>query len=222
MPSLIRHARESGHPGWPARLPGSRGPRFRWDDERGFGWIALVTALGLPATARAEGMPQLDFANPLTTSQVGWGIVIFALLYVLLARIGLPKVGAVLEERARHIASDLETAQASKVRADEAAKQVAEATARARAEAQAAINAALDVAKREAAARIATLNERLEAQLREAETQINAARSAALRALREVATDTAATVIGRLTGAPADQGRLDGAIGAALAARRIG
>ena len=43
-----------------------------------------------------------------------------------------------------------------------------------------------------------------------------------LRALREVATETAATVIGRLTGAPPDQGRLDGAIGAALAARRIG
>jgi F-type H+-transporting ATPase subunit b len=212
-------------------MPGSLGPRFRGDDDRefswipvagrGFGWIALVTALLLPAAARAEGMPQLDFANPLTTSQVGWGIIIFALLYVLLARIGLPKVGAVLEERARHIASDLETAQASKVRADEAARQVAEATARARAEAQAAINAALDVAKREGAARIAALNERLETQLREAETQINAARSAALRALREVATDTAATVIGRLTGAPADQGRLDGAIGAALAARRI-
>ena len=68
-----------------------------------------------------------------------------------------------LEERARHIASDLETAQASKARADEAAKQVAEATARARAEAQAAINVALDVAKREGSARIATLNERLEA-----------------------------------------------------------
>jgi len=58
--------------------------------------------------------------------------------------------------------------------------------------------------------------------LHEAEGQINAARSAALSALREVATDTAANVIGRLTGAPPDQGRLDGAIGTALAARRIG
>ena len=57
-------------------------------------------------------MPQLDFANPLTTSQVVWGAIIFAVLYVLLSRIGLPKVGAVIEERARHIASDLETAQA--------------------------------------------------------------------------------------------------------------
>ena len=184
--------------------------------------LALLAALLLPAAARAEGMPQLDFANPLTTSQVVWGAIIFAVLYMLLARIGLPKVGEVLEQRARHIASDLETAQASKARSDAAAKEVADATARARAEAQAAINAALDAAKQEAAGRIAALNERLEQQLHEAEAQINAARSAAMRALREVATDTAATVIGRLTGAPPDQGRLDGAIGAALAARRIG
>jgi F-type H+-transporting ATPase subunit b len=61
----------------------------------------------------------------------------------------------------------------------------------------------------------------LEQQLRESEAQIDAARSAALRALREVATETAAAVVGRLTGAPPDQARLDGAIGTALAARRI-
>jgi F-type H+-transporting ATPase subunit b len=200
-------------------MAGSLGSRLRGNDMFG---VALVAALLLPAAARAEGMPQLDFANPLTTSQVVWGAIIFAVLYVLLARIGLPKVSEVLEQRARHIAADLETAQQSKARSDAAAKEVAEATARARAEAQAAINAALDAAKQEAAGRIAALNERLEQQLHEAEAQIHAARSAALRALREVATDTAATVIGRLTGAPPDQGRLDGAIGAALAARRIG
>jgi F-type H+-transporting ATPase subunit b len=184
--------------------------------------LALLTALLLPASAHAEGMPQLDFGNPLTTSQVVWGAIIFAVLYVLLSRSALPGVASVIEERARHIASDLETAQAAKARSDEAARQVAEATARARAEAQAQINAALDVAKQEAAARIAALNERLEKQLHEAEAQIDAARASALRALREVATDTAATVIGRLTGAAPEQARLDSAIGAALAARQIG
>jgi F-type H+-transporting ATPase subunit b len=183
--------------------------------------LALLAAL-LPSAAMAEGMPQLDFKNPLTISQVVWGALIFAVLYWLLSRVALPKVGEVIEERARHIAADLETAQAAQARSGAAAKEVAEATARARAEAQAAINAALDTAKAASSARIAALNERLEKQLHEAEVQINAARSAALSALREVATDTAANVIGRLTGAPPDQGRLDGAIGTALAARRIG
>jgi F-type H+-transporting ATPase subunit b len=183
--------------------------------------LALLGLL-LPAAAHAEGMPQLDFANPLTTSQVVWGAIIFTVLYIALSRFALPKVGEVIEERARHIAADLETAQAAKTRSDEAAKQVADATAKARAEAQAAINAALDAAKQEASARIASLNERLEKQLHDAEAQINAARSAAMSALREVATDTASTVITRLTGAPPDQGRLNGAVGAALASRQIG
>lgn len=182
----------------------------------------LVALLMAPAVARAEGMPQLDFANPLTTSQVVWGAIIFAVLYIVLSRFALPRVAEVIEERAQHIAADLETARASKGRADEAATEVAAATARARAEAQASINAALDVAKQEASVRIAALNERLEKQLQEAETQIGAARASAMNALREVATETAATVIGRLTGAPADPQRLNGAVGAALAARRIG
>jgi len=92
--------------------------------------LALIAALLLaPAAAMAEGMPQLDFANPLTTSQVVWGAIIFALLYILLSRIALPKVGEVLDERARHIAADLETARASKSRADEAANEVAVAIA---------------------------------------------------------------------------------------------
>jgi F-type H+-transporting ATPase subunit b len=182
----------------------------------------LVALLMAPAVARAEGMPQLDFANPLTTSQVVWGAIIFAVLYIVLSRFALPRVAEVIEQRAEHIAADLETARASKGRADDAATEVAAATARARAEAQASINAALDVAKQEASVRIAALNERLEKQLQEAETQIGAARAAALSALREVATDTAATVIGRLTGAPPDPQRLNGAVGAALASRRIG
>ncbi len=110
-----------------------------------------------------------------------------------------------IEQRARHIAADLETAQAAKARSDGAAREVAEATARARAEAQAAINAALDTAKQEAAGRIAALNQRLEKQLQESEAQIDAARASAMRALREVATETAVTVIGRLTGAPPDR-----------------
>jgi F-type H+-transporting ATPase subunit b len=184
--------------------------------------LAMLAALLLaPTAARAEGMPQLDFANPLTTSQVVWGAIIFVVLYLLLSRLALPRVAEVIEERAQHIAADLETARASKASADSAANEVAEATARARAEAQAAINAALDAAKGEASARIATLNERLEKQLQDAEAQISAARAAAMRALREVATETAGTVIARLTGSPADQQRLDGAVGAALAARRI-
>jgi F-type H+-transporting ATPase subunit b len=176
----------------------------------------------LPAAAMAEGMPQMDFKNPLTTSQVVWGVIIFIVLYIIASKFALPKVGSVLDERAAHIAKDLEAAQASKRDADTGMAQATEAIAKARADAQAAINAALETAKGAAAEQAAALNARLDKQLSEAETQIAQARAQAMNALREVATETATTVVARLTGQAPDPQRLGSAIGAALAARGVG
>ncbi|HQT78102.1 MAG TPA: F0F1 ATP synthase subunit B' [Rhodopila sp.] len=183
----------------------------------GFGSLLLV-----PAAAWAEGMPQLNFSTPLTISQVVWGAIIFVVLYILLARGGLPLVGSVLEERAAKIGKDLEEARAAKVRADAGMAEADQATAKARAEAQAAINAAVDQAKKAAAAQTEALNARLDKQLHDSEAQIAQARTGAMSALRQVATETAATVIDRLTGSAPDTGRLDQAIGSALASRGIG
>ena len=184
--------------------------------------LAASGLLMLPAAAMAEGMPQLDVKNPLTTSQVVWGAIIFIVLYILASRFALPKVGVVLEERAGHIARDLAGAQAAKVSADSGMEDAMAATAKARADAQAAINAAVDEAKRAAAVRAEASNARLEKQLQDAETQIAAARAAAMSAIRDVASDTAETVIARLTGGQPDQQRLNNAIGAALSAHGVG
>jgi F-type H+-transporting ATPase subunit b len=181
--------------------------------------LLAATLLLLPAAARAEGMPQLDFANPLTTSQVVWGVIIFAVLYILASRFALPQVSDVLEERAAHIAADLESAQSAKNRSDSAIEDVNAATAKARADAQAAISKALDEAKQAAAQQAVVLNERLEQQLQQAETRIAAARTAAMGALRDVATETASNVVVRLTGAPVNRARLDTAVASAMAAR---
>jgi F-type H+-transporting ATPase subunit b len=183
----------------------------------------LGASLMLPAVAlAAEGMPQLDLANPLTTSQVIWGAVIFVVLYFVLSRSGLPLVASVLDERAARISLDLDGARAAKGRADAGVADAREATAKARAEAQAAIAAAVDEAKKAAAVQAETLNARLEKQLADAESQIAAARASAMGAIRMVATETAATVVTRLTGASPDTGRLTSAVGSALAARGIG
>jgi F-type H+-transporting ATPase subunit b len=178
--------------------------------------------LTLPAAAQAEGMPQLDFSTPLTVSQVVWGAIIFAVLYIMLSRTGLPLVGSVLEERASKIAKDLEEARAAKASADAGMTEAEQATAKARAEAQAAITAALEEAKKTAAAEAEVVNARLEKQLQDSEAQIAQARASAMSALRQVATETAATVVMRLTGVAPDAGRLDGAIGSAMAARGVG
>jgi F-type H+-transporting ATPase subunit b len=184
--------------------------------------VPALALLALPVTAWAVGMPQLDFQNPLTLTQVYWGAGIFIVLYLLLARVGLPKVGSVMEERATHIAADLETARAQKSQADAAAAELTATIQRSRAQAQAEINQAVNRAKQEAAQQAGALNERLEQQLKAAEVRINEARAGAMRALHEVATDTAAMVIDRLTGAPPERTRVDRAVAAALAARGQG
>ena len=188
-------------------------------------WIMPLAGAGLamlPAAAMAKGMPQLDFSTPLTTSQVVWGAIIFIVLYILLSRTGLPLVASVLEERGTKIAKDLDEARAAKASADAGMAEAEQATAKARAEAQAAINAALDEAKKKAAEQAEVLNARLEKRLQDSEGQIAQARVSAMSALRQVATDTAATVVTRLSGTAPDAGRLDTAIGSALAARGIG
>jgi len=125
------------------------------------GWAAgLAAVLCAPGIAMAEGLPQLDFANKLTTYQVVWGVVIFVILYILASRTALPKVEAVLEERARRIAGDLEGARDAKSRADSGIRAAADATAKARSEAQAAINAALESSKAAAAVQSVALNDR--------------------------------------------------------------
>ncbi len=170
----------------------------------------------------AAGMPQLDFANPLTIAQVVWGAIIFVVLYILLSRGGLPLVASVLEERAARISADLDAARAAKAKADADAVQSKAAHEQARAEAQTAINSAVNEAKEAAAKQAEVLNARLEKQLQDAEAQIAQARASAMSAVRQVSTETAAMVVTRLTGAPANAATLDKAIATAMAARGIG
>ncbi len=185
------------------------------------GGAGLIAGL-LPVAARANGMPQLDFTTPLTISQVVWGAIIFVVLYIMLSRNALPLVSSVLEERASRISKDLDEARAVKARADADMTEADQATEKARAEARGSISSALNEAKQAAAAQTEQLNARLEKQLQDSEAQIAQARASAMNALRQVATETASTVVTRLTGTAPEAGRLDGAVGSALAARGLG
>jgi F-type H+-transporting ATPase subunit b len=180
--------------------------------------LLLAAPLLAAATPRAfaVGMPQLDFANPLTKWQVVWGAVIFALLYFILSRSALPRVASVIEIRQGRIDGDLEAAQRAKAEADRAIEEVRRARRAASAEAQANLDRVVSEAREEAAKRARDMNARLEADLARAEQQIAAERERALGSLREIATDTAQLLVERVTGQPADrrivETRVDGAL----------
>jgi F-type H+-transporting ATPase subunit b len=179
---------------------------------------ALVLVAG---SARAEGMPQLEFGNPLLVAQVIWGAVIFAVFYFAVSRRGLPKVSAILAMREQTIGDDLEQARLAKDKADRAIADLNEARRRAYAESQAALNDATTKAKAAAAEQAATLNARLDRQLKESEAQIAAARNQALGSLRGITTETAGAIIARVTGRAADHGRVQAAVGTLLAERGL-
>lgn len=179
-----------------------------------------VAGVMLPGVASAaEGMPQLNFANPLTLWQAAWLLVIFLVLYLLLRGWGLPQVERVLEFRASQIRTDLDHAQQARATADRALADSLAATKAAHAEAQARITAEVEAARGEAAAAAAELDRALEARLAEAEARIAAARAQAVGALREVAVETANNVVVRLLGTAPTQAALDQAVGAVIAAR---
>jgi F-type H+-transporting ATPase subunit b len=182
--------------------------------------VALAAAVSVaPGLAVAETMPQLNFANPLTTLQAVWLLVIFLGLYVLVKDWGLPQVARVIDARNTSIQQDLDSAHQAKARADVASEEMRQTLARARAEAQARIAEETAKAKAEAAQRSAEANAMLDQRLAEAEARIDAARSAAMGALRQVATDTTGAVVTRLLGVTPDNAAVARAVDRALAAR---
>ena len=179
--------------------------------------LAQVAAENPGATG--GGMPQLNFGHPLVIAQVVWLLVIFGLLYVVMAQVALPGVASVLEERRRRIGGDLEAAQAAKARADAALAEHRSATAKARSEGQAAIAEAVGRAQAEAAARSEESNARLNSQIEAAERRIAAARDSAMGALRQVSADAAEALVSRLVGGTTDRGAVERAVDGELAAR---
>lgn len=182
----------------------------------------LLPACAWAAEAEQAGMPQLDFANRYTLTQVAWLAVIFVVLYILLAYGALPRVESVLQNRAQRLSNDLEAARAAKADSDAAIAEMNIAIRHAHANAQSDIATAIAKAKTAAEAQAHEVNAKLAAQLAESEERIKVARQGAMGALSQVASETASLVYTRLTGATPDPDLLKSAIGTALAARPQG
>ena len=161
----------------------------------------------------AVGMPQLDFST--WPNQIFWLAVTLVVIYLILTRVALPRIGAVLAERRGTIINDIAAAEDLKAKAKEAEKAYNDALAAARAEAgkivakaRADIQADLDAATAAADAQIA---ERAAA----SEARIAEIRAGALDSVTEVARDTAAEIVAALGG------KADSAAVAASVAQRM-
>lgn len=157
------------------------------------------------APAGAGGLPQFDPAQ--WPGQIVWVLVIFAVLYVLFARVFVPRLGGAIAQREARIAADIAEARRLKAEAEAQAAAAAEERRHAREEAQQLAARAKGEAKTSAARRRAEEAGRLAKGFADAEARIGAARDRAMANVHDIAAETAAAIITRLTGqsAPAEE-----------------
>ncbi|MES2666752.1 MAG: F0F1 ATP synthase subunit B' [Pseudomonadota bacterium] len=162
--------------------------------------LAAETAgVCINAAGNAIGMPQL--CADWIPNQIFWTLVTLVVIYLVLSRIALPRIGAVLAERKGTIGNDLAAAEELKQKAVAAEKSFNDALAAARIEAAKIVAAAkadiqkdLDAATRAAEAQIA-------AKAAESEKTIGEIRAGAVEAITSVAKDTAKELVAAMGGA---------------------
>ena len=133
-------------------------------------------------------------------SQLVWLAISFVLLYVLMSRIALPRIGGIMAERSKVISDDLAAAEQLKERSNAAQVAYEKALADARGRAQTIAGATRDQQARETE----ELHKRLETQLHDriaaAEQSIAKSRGAAMSNVRAIAAETASAIVERLIG----------------------
>jgi F-type H+-transporting ATPase subunit b len=142
--------------------------------------------------------------------------IAFVVLYLIVSKIILPRIGNVLDTRQNTIDGDLTDAQRLKDESDGALKAYESELASARSRAQAIgaetrekLNAASEAERK-------TLEDRLAAKLADAEKTIASTRQTAMSNVRGIATDAATAIVHQLTGIAPDGASVGQAVDATL------
>jgi F-type H+-transporting ATPase subunit b len=165
--------------------------------------LASLTALAASAAAAAEkkgGLPQLhapDFAP-----QLIWLAVSFGVLYFILARVALPRIGEVIEERRDRVQRDLDEAERLKIETEKALAAYEQALAAARGKATAIARETRDRLAGEVEQERARAEAEMAAKLAEAEKRIADMKSRALAQVNEIAADISGAIVAKLIGTP--------------------
>ncbi len=120
-------------------------------------------------------MPQFDLTK--FPTQIFWLVVCFAVLYFLMAKAVLPKIGATIESREHKIQADLDAAQKANDAARAAGVEQDKALAEARGQASGLIREAAEAAAAQTSAKLHEVSDRLGADIVAAEKRIGEQRT---------------------------------------------
>ena len=175
--------------------------------------ILLAFASVGPALAADEhgsaGMPQFDVTR--FPSQIFWLVVSFAVLYFLMAKLVLPRIGGIVESRDAKIQADLDAAQKANDAARAAAQEQEKALSTARGQASQLVREAAEAAAAQTSAKMHEIADRLAGEITAAERRIGEQRSQALTGLAGMSAEIASAVLTRLVGS-ADAGAVAQAV----------
>ncbi|WP_458791687.1 F0F1 ATP synthase subunit B' [Yoonia sp. MH D7] len=141
----------------------------------------------------SAGMPQLDFST--FPNQIFWLIVTLVVIYLVLSRVALPRIGSVLAERSGTITNDVAAAEELKQKAVEAEAAYQQALADARAQASTIIAEAKAVAQSDLEKEIKRADAKIFAKAAESEKVIAEIRDGAVKSVTQVAKDTAKELV---------------------------
>ncbi|MET0182386.1 MAG: hypothetical protein ABW199_05820 [Caulobacterales bacterium] len=130
--------------------------------------------------------------------QLVWFAITFGALYLILSRVALPKVQAVLDNRAATLKRDIDAAAQQSAAAEAARADMEKSIADARTQSRKMIDDMRASAQAELSAEAAKSEQALAAQAAAAETRIRDMRTAALAQVSSVADDLARDIVGRL------------------------
>jgi F-type H+-transporting ATPase subunit b len=167
-----------------------------------------------PAQGGHGGFP--PFQSETFASQLVWLAIAFVLLYVLMARLALPRVASIIESRQKRIEGDLADASRLKGESDAAVAAYEKALADARNRAQAIANETREQQAAEAEARRKALESELNTKLAEAEKTIAATKQAAMGNVRSIAEDATRAIVERLIGEAPNEKTVAAAVADAL------
>jgi len=144
-------------------------------------------------------MPQLDVS--FFAPQIFWLFITFVALYLLLARVALPRIGGMIEQRRDRIADDLDEASRFKAQTDDAIAAYETSLATAKAKASAIAQETRDALGAETDRERIKVEASLSEKAKEAEARIAKTKQKAVANIKEVAAETAQAVVQKLIGA---------------------
>jgi F-type H+-transporting ATPase subunit b len=168
-------------------------------------------------TEHPGGKPPFPPFNKETfASQLVWLVIFFVALYLVIARLAIPRLGGIIEARTQRIDGDLAEAKRLKDQSDAALAGYEKSLADARTRAQALAGETRDKLGAEADQVRRKLEAELNAKLAKAEETIAATKSSAMANVQGIAVDTATAIVERLIGTAPSGSAVQAAVADAL------